>query len=150
MDWLQILISIPRLRSSRRGTIPEHCDGVNLFPYLRNEQSGEPHEYLFWLNNQPSDAVRRHMIAVRWHDWRLYRKYADDPWQLFDLEADPREEHDVASKHPDVAEQMAKQHKLWEGTLSPLANIPNIRSSRQIVPSGHGWATATINKGDTK
>ncbi|MCP5114588.1 MAG: sulfatase-like hydrolase/transferase, partial [bacterium] len=52
--------------------IPEHCDGVDLFPYLTGERTGEPHEYLFWLNNDPGDAVRRHLIAVRWGDWRLY------------------------------------------------------------------------------
>ena len=29
-------------------------------------------------------------MAVRWKDWRLYRKYDKDPWQLFDLKSDPR------------------------------------------------------------
>ena len=76
-------------------TIPDHCDGVNLIPYLRGEQKGDAHENLFWLNNEPGDAVRRHLIAVRWQDWRLYKKYENDPWQLFDLKSDPREEMDL-------------------------------------------------------
>ena len=42
------------------------------------EQTGDAHEYLFWLNNQPDDAVRRHLIAVRWQDFRLYKKYAHE------------------------------------------------------------------------
>jgi arylsulfatase A-like enzyme len=123
-------------------TIPEHCDGVDLFPYLTSKQSGDAHEYLFWLNNQPDDAVRRHLIAVRWQDWRLYKKYQKDAWQLFDLNADPREEQDIASQHPDVVKRMATQHAAWVKTLAPLGKIPTIRAAQPIIPSGHGWAFA--------
>ncbi|MEM6778344.1 MAG: sulfatase-like hydrolase/transferase [Planctomycetota bacterium] len=125
-------------------SVPDHCDGVDLLPYLRGERSGDPHEYLFWLNNQPDDAVRRHLIAVRWRDWRLYRKYADDKWQLFDLNKDPREESDLASTQRDVVEQMATKHARWAETLAPLAQIPKTSRGAQTVPSGHGWAFATM------
>jgi arylsulfatase A-like enzyme len=124
-------------------TIPNHCDGVDLVPYLTGERTGDAHEYLFWFNNQPDDAVRRHLIAVRWQDWRLYKKYEKDLWQLFDLKSDPREEHDIASKHPDVVTQMASQHTAWSKTLAPLGEIPNIRPAEPIVPTGHGWAFAS-------
>jgi arylsulfatase A-like enzyme len=125
-------------------SIPRHCDGVDLFPYLKGERTGDAHEYLFWLNNEPGDAVRRHLIAVRWKDWRLYRKYEKDQWQLFDLRADPREEHNIASKHPDVVKQMASQHTAWSETLAPLGEIPMIRAGEPIIPSGHGWAFASV------
>lgn len=123
--------------------VPEHCDGVDLFPFLKGERTGQAHEYLFWLNNEPGDAVRRHLIAVRWQDWRLYRKYDKDPWQLFDLKADPREETDLATKHPDVVNQLAGKHAAWEKTLASLAEIPEIRVAAPIIPTGHGWATAS-------
>lgn len=129
------------------GPIPEHCDGVDLFPYLTGERTGDAHEYLFWLNNEPGDAVRRHLIAVRWKDWRLYKKYERDRWQLFDLKSDPREEHDLAAKHPDIVKRMAAQHAAWTKTLAPLGTIPEIRDGAPIVPTGHGWASA---KGTTK
>ena len=124
-------------------SIPEHCDGVDLFPYLKGERTDDAHEYLFWLNNEPGDAVRRHLIAVRWKDWRLYRKYEKDQWQLFDLKSDPREENDVASQHPDVVKEMASQHARWSKTLVPLAEIPKVRADGQMIPSGHGWAFAS-------
>jgi arylsulfatase A-like enzyme len=126
--------------------IPNHCDGVDLVPYLTGERTGAAHEYLFWLNNQPDDAVRRHLIAVRWQDWRLYKKYEQDPWQLFDLGSDPREETDLAAKHPDIVRQMAKQHAQWSETLAPLGEIPDIRAGEPIRPSGHGWAFATAKE----
>ncbi|MEM8912704.1 MAG: hypothetical protein AAGC97_13140, partial [Planctomycetota bacterium] len=79
-----------------------------------------------------------------WRDWRLYRKYADDKWQLFDLNKDPREESDLASTQRDVVEQMATKHAQWAETLAPLAQIPKTSREAQTVPSGHGWAFATI------
>ena len=123
-------------------TIPKHCDGVDLFPYLTGRQTGDAHQYLFWLNNQPDDAVRRHLIAVRWQDWRLYKKYQHDDWQLFDLKVDPKEDHDVAAEHPDIVQQLARQHEQWSKTLTPLAEVPKVRPGQPIIPTGHGWAIA--------
>jgi arylsulfatase A-like enzyme len=126
-------------------SIPAHCDGVDLFPWLTGEQTGDAHEYLFWLNNQPDDAVRRHLMAVRWQDWRLYRKYERDPWQLFDLGSDPREETDVAADHPDIVRQLSRQHAGWAETLAPLADVPEVRGGGPVIPGGHGWAFAGGN-----
>ena len=122
--------------------IPKHCDGVNLIPYLNGKQKGEPHEYLFWLNNEPGDAVRRHLIAVRWKDWRLYKKYDKDPWQLFDLKADPKEERNVASKHSEIVKQLSAKHAAWAKTLAPLGKIPKIAKTGDRIPEGHGWTFA--------
>ena len=123
-------------------SIPEHCDGVDLIPYLNNQEKHKPHEYLFWLNNEPGDAVRRHMIAVRWQDWRLYKKYDKDPWQLFDLKSDPREEQDVSEKNPDIVKQLSDKHAAWVRTLAPLGKIPEKVRSDTRMPSGHGWSFA--------
>ena len=126
--------------------IPAHCDGVDLIPFLTGERSGDPHPYLFWLNNQPDDAVRRHLIAVRWQNWRLYKKYEKDRWQLFDLATDFKEAHDVASKHPEVVKRLAARHSQWTKTLAPLGVIPKLRAAEPIIPRGHGWAFASPNK----
>jgi arylsulfatase A-like enzyme len=83
------------------------------------------------------------LIAIRWQDWRLYKKYEKDPWQLFDLKSDPREEADLALKHPAIVEQMAVKHAAWSQTLAPLGKVPNIRAGEPIIPTGHGWAFAS-------
>jgi len=128
-------------RSGPTVSLPSHCDGVDLFAYLNGEKQGEPHEYLFWLNNEPGDAVRRHLIATRWQDWRLYRKHEQDTWQLFNLANDPREENNLADRHPDLVRQLASKHAQWAGTLAPLAEIPEITAGPPAIPNGHGWAT---------
>ena len=128
------------------GHIPQHCDGVDLLPYLNGKETKVAHEYLFWLNNQPDDAVRRHLMAARWKNWRLYRKYEKDPWQLFDLATDPKETSDLSSHHPDVVKQLAAKHEAWAKTLTPLGVIPKIQSSEPVIPSGHGWVVAAIER----
>ncbi|MDC0317328.1 sulfatase-like hydrolase/transferase [bacterium] len=123
---------------------PDHCDGVDLIPYLRGDDTSDPHEFLFWLNNEPGDAERRHLIATRWKDWRLYKKYEKDAWQLFNLVSDPREENNVADEHPQIVRKMAAQHADWKKTLAPLGQIPETSDRLKIIPTGHGWATSTM------
>ena len=122
--------------------IPKHCDGVDLVPYLAGRHKGDAHEFLYWLNNEPGDAERRHLIAVRWKNWRLYRKHEKDPWQLFDLAADPEETRDVAAKHPLVARHLAGKHAAWAATLAPLGKVPGNQERGGRDQRGHGWALA--------
>lgn len=127
-------------------SIPPHCDGVDLVPYLAGRRKGDAHEFLFWLNNEPGDAVRRHLLAVRWKDWRLYRKYEKDAWQLFDLKADPRETRNLAARHPEVVSHLAGQHAAWVNTLAPLREVPAKREGGARDQRGHGWLMADEGK----
>ena len=81
-------------------------------------------------------------MAARWEDWRLYRKYADDEWQLFDLKKDPREENNVAAQNPEVVQQLARRHEEWAKTLPPVAEIPEMEGDKERSGRGYGWATA--------
>ncbi len=122
--------------------IPEHCDGVDLVPFLTSRSSETAHEYLFWLNNETGDAERRHLIAVRWRHWRLYRKYAADPWQLFNLQEDPAEDRNLAAERPELVQQLSDAHAAWAATLVPEGKIPQLPAGPPAVPSGHGWLQA--------
>ena len=134
------------IAAAARIPAPEHLDGVDLIPYLRGEKQANPHEYVFWLNNQPDDAPRRHLVAARWKQWRLYRKHESDPWQLFDLVKDPREEKNVANQYPEIVENVAREYAQWKTGHVPPPEMPNtkIQNPGPIVPTGHGWV---INDG---
>jgi len=75
-------------------------DGVDLLPFIEGRQTGAPHRTLFWR----SGAYR----VVRDGDWKL--QALDLPHQslLFDMKADPTEQHDVAAQHADVVARLAK------------------------------------------
>ncbi|MCP4192281.1 MAG: sulfatase-like hydrolase/transferase [Planctomycetaceae bacterium] len=129
---------------------PKHLDGVNLLPFLTGQKTGDAHEFLFWMNNDPTDAPRRRLIAVRWKDWRLYH-HKQLGWQLFDLKSDPREEQDVAAEFPSVVATMKRQHSSWAETLPPVAPLPHrIRNLPPMIPTGFGWAFAHDVQSDTE
>ena len=73
-------------------------DGVNLVPYVRGEADGVPHETLFWTQD--------HYRTVRHQDWKLQKSGPNDEFVwLFDMQADPTEQRNLASERPDkVAE----------------------------------------------
>jgi arylsulfatase A-like enzyme len=84
-------------------TLPDDrtVDGVNLLPWLRGERSDDPHEALFWRSG--------HYQTVRAGDWKLQRADRPERVWLFDLAADPTEQHDLAAEHPEkVAELIAR------------------------------------------
>ena len=79
---------------------------------------------------------------MRWKKWRLYKKYAKNPWQLFDLKADPKEEKNVASQNPKIVERLSAKHAAWVKTLAPLGKIPELSKSDDRIGEGHGWTFA--------
>ncbi|MHC4756652.1 MAG: sulfatase family protein [Planctomycetota bacterium] len=120
--------------------LPKRCEGRNLLPYLRGEKTGDVHEELYWCNDDPKDAPRRHLKAMRWKQWRLIKYH--DGWRLFDLKNDPSEEKDLAKKHPDIVKDMRKRYDDWVATLPPV--IPMAKEdgdSGGRTPDGYGWAT---------
>jgi len=121
-----------------REDAPHHLDGVNLIPFFQEKKKDVPHEFIFWLNNDPTDAPRRHLVAVRWKNWRLYKYEEPDPWQLFDLKKDPREERNVAGEYPEVVKKLNKEFEGWKKTLPQWKPMPDPGKGIPI-PQGHGW-----------
>lgn len=129
------------MASVAKAEAPKHIDGIDLMPYLLGKETGDVHDYLYWLNNDPTDPKHRHLVAVRWKNWRLYRQKETDPWQLFDLKKDPQEKKNVADKFPDVVKQLAQKHGQWKRTHVPQLKKSKVQyvSPGPVVPKGYGW-----------
>ena len=91
------------------------------------------------------------LMLACWAVPAMVSRAAEKPNVVVDLKSDPREETNLATKHPDVVKQMATQHAAWKQTLAPLGEIPKLRGGEPIIPTGHGWALASgQNEGAAK
>ncbi|MGE4335797.1 MAG: sulfatase-like hydrolase/transferase [Pigmentiphaga sp.] len=86
-------------------------DGVNLMPYLTNQRADAPHEALFWKLAAYS--------AVRVGNWKLYLEPRNGIARLYDLEADPAEQHDLSAQEPEVFADLKARYQAWDESLPP-------------------------------
>lgn len=84
------------------GTPP--CEGVSLVPLLRASDSPIHVDPIYWEHEGNA--------AVRWGKWKLVREYRK-PWELYDIEADRTELHDLAASHPRRRAEMVAMWKSW-------------------------------------
>jgi arylsulfatase A-like enzyme len=86
----------PTLGELCRIKAPATSQGISLVPVLRDPKQQARSELLF--------AYRQHQRAIRQGPWKLIRYPQVNVTQLFDLQSDPEEKHDLSQK----AEQAAK------------------------------------------
>ena len=89
-------------------------DGVNLLPYLTGQDSGKPHDILFWKNGESG--------AVREGDWKLLVSQRQPKVQLFNLISDIGEQHNLAADRPNLAKRLHRAWLEWSSTLPPRAS----------------------------
>ena len=106
MDYKHPITSLdilPTLLAAANQPIPEKMDGVNLIPYLKNENSSAPHDVLYWETSNFS--------ALRNGDWKIVRqKLNNDVWQLYDVVADISESKNLATQN---SEKLNELVALW-------------------------------------
>ncbi|WP_245732139.1 sulfatase-like hydrolase/transferase [Thalassotalea agarivorans] len=83
----------------------DNIDGVNVFPYLTMEKSGNPNAKLMWRFTVSA--------SIREGDWKLIR-LPDRLPQLYNVKLDVAEQHDVASKHPERVNRLLKVLGQWD------------------------------------
>ncbi|MCP5433766.1 MAG: sulfatase-like hydrolase/transferase [Alphaproteobacteria bacterium] len=97
-------------------TAPE-LDGRNILPYLTGEETGTPHEFLFWRAGET--------FAVRSGDWKLWRVVTPDGGApatfLFDLASDPAETRNLAAENADVVDRLVGAFEDWNAQNAPPA-----------------------------
>lgn len=83
-------------------------DGISFLPTLLGKFSKQKeHEYLYWEYPDPVIGNK----AIRWGKWKgiiTNIRKGNTTMQLFDLENDLQELHDVAAEHPDIVGKMNK------------------------------------------
>ncbi len=88
------------------GFIPRANDGISFLPELLGKEQKE-HDFLYWEFHERGG--KQAILAGRWKAVRLgVGMDPHGPLELYDLETDPGEEHNVADAHPDLVEKFSR------------------------------------------
>jgi arylsulfatase A-like enzyme len=84
------------------GTRFDHkIDGRSFLPTLLGRPQENPDRYLFWPRLEGGQRYKgRIYYAARYGNWKLLQNTAFEPYRLYDLKTDPREEHPFGPEHP--------------------------------------------------
>jgi arylsulfatase A len=107
---------MPTLAELAGATAPSGIDGMSMGAALRG-RAQPSHDFLYWEFHE-----RGFQQAVRMGQWKAVRLKKDAPLELYDLSADPAEEHDVASTRADIVAKIEAylktartESELWPG-----------------------------------
>jgi arylsulfatase A-like enzyme len=100
--------------------VPEGLDGISLLPEFKNEPQPK-HDYLYWEFHER--GARQAVRMGKWKGVRYNLVTGNRDVELYNLETDIGEEHNIANEHPKIAEKirqlMNKAHK-----PSPVFEFP--------------------------
>jgi arylsulfatase len=105
IDLMATAVDLSGARYPRefRGNTILPMEGVSLRPAFAGQPLGRTRP-LFWEHEGNK--------AVRDGRWKLVQKWRG-PWELYDIEADRTEQHDLMTQHPDIAARLETAWTQW-------------------------------------
>ncbi|MEM7364063.1 MAG: sulfatase [Pseudomonadota bacterium] len=101
----------------------QHPDGKSLMPVLKNESFERGP--IFWHYPHYANQGGRPAAAVRDGPWKLIHHFEDDRYELFDLENDVSETHNLAQTQPAVLDRLREALRQWQTEVEALMPRPN-------------------------
>lgn len=103
----------PTFTALAGGRIPpgKKLDGKNIFQGLEAGENPRKGDLIFSLRHRNSYSD----VSVRRDDWKVVR-YANQPWRLFNITADPGETRDLAAQYPERVKEMIQAAQQWSTT----------------------------------
>ena len=96
---------------------PRDINGISFLPTLLGRANQQKtHPYLYWEFPAPAYGGQQAVRIGKWKGIRNNIKKGDLNIQLFNLDEDIQEQHDVASQHPDIIEKMRQIMKAEHST----------------------------------
>jgi arylsulfatase A-like enzyme len=116
-------------------------DGRSLRPLITGQAAGWPDRMLFTMQNRRA--------SVRTQQYRM-----DPAGRLFDMAADPSQDHDVAGERPEVAARLKAALDAWTGEMLPLVGedtrpFPVGYAAETLLPARDGAPHGGIQRSAT-
>lgn len=114
---------LPTILSACKVPLPKHpLDGVDLLPVLTGDRTEPFDRRLFFQWHRGDRPERFRSFAVLEGRYKLVQPESTRPgpfdpsqakFQLFDLEADPFEQRDIAAENPAIVDRLKTAHERW-------------------------------------
>ena len=129
-DFLPTMLAMAGLTPSPEITL----DGQSLVPLLE-ETGGLERDALFWHFPHYHGSGNRPSGAVRMGRWKLLEWFEDGALELYDLEADPGEERDLAGVEIQRAREMQERLAAWRAEVGAKMPRPDPGDGSSPEPS---------------
>lgn len=103
-------------------------EGANLVPYLRGEETGAPHDALYWRFWSQA--------AVRQGPWK-YLEVGRKGRFLFKMDAVEAPQTNRIADHPEMAKRMAKKLQAWTQELDPPGRPQQMNKQEKVWYQDH-------------
>ncbi len=108
-----------------------NLNGVSLLPYVKGEETAEPHDYLYWR------SVGGFEYAVRDRRYKFYKSAYKEKDLLFDLDKDQEERFDISEQHRHIVQRLKQAYQLWDkDNLNPAWVDPH---PENVVKEEERW-----------
>lgn len=137
--------------TAHRGSATKPLSGISLLPAMRGEPTAERS---IAYEHQLARGLRRGRWKIVWGK----RMPTEPAWELYDMETDRAEQHDLAAERPGLVEELVREWEAWAKRVGadpfPLPDAPAdpslridgvdiiVRAEVEIGPDTHGVVIA--------
>lgn len=119
--------------------IPEAMEGISYAPHVRGEASHAPRDFVVseectWQMKWSIRTRTHKLIVAREEDF-----YGTPPRELYDLEADPNELHNIVDELPELARELETRLDAWIADGIRRNNLDGDPLPAHGITLGKGW-----------
>lgn len=135
---------MPTLLEACGATTEAELDGVSVLPLLLDPKAKAKKRHIVIKAHRGDAPVRYHHFMIRNHRWKLVHpsgfgklRFEGEPkFELYDLQNDPREQHNLAAEKPEILNRLKNRYDKWLDDVSST-RPDNYAPPRIIVGTSH-------------
>lgn len=139
-DFYSTILDMVGIDPKPRGT--NGIDGRSIVPILKAEKAGIEQlnqQPLFWhFPHYSNHGAQSPGGAVRYGDYKLIEYYENNVVQLFNIKADPGEQHDLVKTEPGKVKELVTILHNWRKNVGAEMPVPNPKYKEGIKWPGTG------------